>query len=287
MSRRQRSPDMAPMAAKIDDVREHWDSVVESVALEWKTYAARCRARGEPPRWLDDEAEWNEVAAALKFGGGGAARQAMFHWRNQWVEFLADASKPLPHGLTQAEIYRRVDQMLNQQPSPAGAPAEEGSSNSGANSMEVEMRLRKFLGSYLKKEDVPQPQLLTISAVKEEQVGHGESSDTRAVCYFEEVEKGLVLNVTTINTLEALFGTDESDAFAGKKVVLYADPEVQYQGKRVGGLRLRAPRNQARPAAPPHARTAPAAAPPHREEAFQTPTAQPEEFPPAESDTHF
>jgi hypothetical protein len=69
---------------------------------------------------------------------------------------------------------------------------------------------------------------------------------------FIEIDKPLVLNTTNIQLAEKICGSDDTDHWRGKRVVLYVDPNVSFQGKLVGGIRLRAPK----PSAVPH-RSAP------------------------------
>jgi hypothetical protein len=104
---------------------------------------------------------------------------------------------------------------------------------------------------FLRKEDFDEDQVCTIKTVKLEEM-QGNSSETRWVLYFNEHHKGMVLNTTTIRVLEAAFG-DDSDNWIAKKVMVYVDPSVSFQGRVVGGLRLRTPKKTASRAAPPPA----------------------------------
>lgn len=293
-----RSDPTPPTPAQVAEIQALWRSTLDALAKAWDAHADQSRSRGEEPDELDHSEAWAEVAAALRFGGPAAARQAITRWRSQWESGFADSVliadliaesegriSPRNAGvyamLAAGRERLRPEQLQTKNPPPAVAPAGEGRSSAGAHNTEVSpMRLRKFCGSYLKKEDAPTPMLLTISGVKEEQVGHGDDSDLRAVCYFAEVEKGLVLNVTAIRVLEEVFGTDDSDAYCGKKIVVFTDPDIEFGGKRVGGLRIRAPRNQA----PVAARSAPAQT---RQERQAPPPAAADEFPPAGEDMPF
>jgi hypothetical protein len=93
---------------------------------------------------------------------------------------------------------------------------------------------------FLRKEDFDEDQVVTISSIKLEEM-QGNTNETKWVLYFKELQKGMVLNVTTIRVLEQAFG-DESDDWTGKKVMVYVDPNVSFQGRVVGGLRLKPPR---------------------------------------------
>src|SRR4051812_23827160 len=100
---------------------------------------------------------------------------------------------------------------------------------------------------YLKKEDFPQPTIMTIRGVAVEEVGRGE---TRWVLYVNESAKGIVLNVTKIRQLEATFG-DESDNWIGKRIKVVNDPTVMMGQQVVGGIKFVMPSANAAPVAPP------------------------------------
>jgi hypothetical protein len=93
---------------------------------------------------------------------------------------------------------------------------------------------------FLRKEDFDEDQICTLRDVKLEEM-QGNSSETRWVLYFKEHAKGMVLNTTTIRVLEAAFG-DDSDNWLNKRVMVYVDPNVSFQGRVVGGLRIRTPK---------------------------------------------
>lgn len=99
---------------------------------------------------------------------------------------------------------------------------------------------------FLKKDDFPVPEILTIKDMSLEEVGKG---DTRWVLFFKEKAKGIVLNVTKIKQLEAAYG-DESDNWNGRKVKVEHDPTVMMGTQQVGGIKFIFPKN-AQPPAPP------------------------------------
>jgi hypothetical protein len=90
---------------------------------------------------------------------------------------------------------------------------------------------------FLKKEDFPQPEVLTIKDCSLEEVG---KADTRWVLFFKEKAKGVVLNVTKIKQLEAAYG-DDTDDWVGKKVKLSHDPTVMMGTQQVGGIKMQLP----------------------------------------------
>lgn len=112
-------------------------------------------------------------------------------------------------------------------------------------------KLSEMLPSrFLKKDDVPQPMLLTIGDIEQVNVApEGQPAENKWTMSFPEMDKPLVLNSTNMHIVGMTYG-DDTDGWIGKKIVLYSDPNVSFGGKLVGGLRLRAPKNQAaKPAA--------------------------------------
>lgn len=92
---------------------------------------------------------------------------------------------------------------------------------------------------------------LTIARVVVEDVG--DDSGHQPVVYFQEAQKGFVLNRTNANTLEWLYG-DESDGWIGRQVDVFAEMTT-FRGKPMLGKRLRGPGGAG--AVPPQAQTPP------------------------------
>jgi hypothetical protein len=63
--------------------------------------------------------------------------------------------------------------------------------------------------------------------------------DKKPCLYFEGHASALVLNSTNIDTLVALFGSDESDHWIGRSVQLFTTMTT-FQGKQTLGIRVRA-----------------------------------------------
>ncbi len=76
---------------------------------------------------------------------------------------------------------------------------------------------------------------MTIDQVRMEDMT--EDGDPKAVCYFNEVKKGLVLNKTNSTTIVALYGNDTDD-WEGQRITLYPT-EVNFQGKMTPCIRVR------------------------------------------------
>lgn len=128
---------------------------------------------------------------------------------------------------------------------------------------------------FLKKEDCGRGILVTVKSVHEENVAkEGASPEMKWCITFHEQEKPMILNSTNAQIIANITGSDVTEGWTGKKIVLYSEPNITYGGKLVGGIRARAPRNQ--PPAPsqpqPTPRPAPAAdkfAPEHQGDAFE------------------
>lgn len=99
---------------------------------------------------------------------------------------------------------------------------------------------------FLKKEDVETPRLLTVEGCAQHNVAkQGAEPEMKWCLSFEEEDKPLVLNSTNIQLCQRIFGSDDTDDWTGKRLVLFADPNVSYGGKLVGGIRVRAPKKSA------------------------------------------
>jgi len=110
-----------------------------------------------------------------------------------------------------------------------------------------------FPSKWLKAADLDgQPRLATIESVKLEAVEEGKPA--KPVVALRGMTQGLVLNKTNGNSIAAFLG-DDTDAWAGKKIVLFPT-QAEFQGRMTDCIRVRAPKPQAAPA--PVAATPPA-----------------------------
>jgi len=102
-------------------------------------------------------------------------------------------------------------------------------------------RSEAFPTKYLSKDDVPAPTIGVIERIVIETLGQGDDQEIKPVMYFSSgPPKPMVVNNTNWTNVEAVYG-DESDNWIGKTIEVWVDPSVVYGGKRLGGLRLRAP----------------------------------------------
>jgi len=100
-----------------------------------------------------------------------------------------------------------------------------------------------FPSKYLKASDVPKPIKVVIHNVIMEEIEEGKRD--KPVLYFQQTstlpsheQPAMVLNVTNANMVKSVYGSDTTD-WAGKKIGLYVDPNIQFQGKMVPGLRIK------------------------------------------------
>jgi hypothetical protein len=102
-----------------------------------------------------------------------------------------------------------------------------------------DMRESKFL----KQIDVGRGVLFTVEGIEQHNVAKdGVEPEMKYCMAFCESEKPLVLNATNIQLCEKIFGSDDTDNWTGKRLVLYTDPTISFGGKVVGGIRVRAPK---------------------------------------------
>lgn len=98
-------------------------------------------------------------------------------------------------------------------------------------------------GKFLKQSDVGAGLLVTVSGCEQHDVAaQGAGPEMKWCLTFSELDKPLVLNSTNIQLCERIFGSDDTDEWMGKALVLYVDPSISYGGKIVGGIRVRAPK---------------------------------------------
>ena len=128
--------------------------------------------------------------------------------------------------------------------------------------------------SFLKKEDCGAGILVTIKEVVQENVAkEGAPEELKWCCFFNELEKPMVLNSTNVQLIAQITKQENTDNWPGWKVVLFNDPSVSYSGKMIGGIRVRAPRGQAAKKAAPVQASVPAAPAPAPAAALAEPEA--------------
>lgn len=108
------------------------------------------------------------------------------------------------------------------------------------------MKLDDLLPSkYLKQSDVAEDTLVTIQKLTKVNVARDdEEPEYKWTISFKEFTKPMVLNATNIKRIGKALG-DDTDEWLGGQVVLYVDPDVEFGGNQVGGLRIRAQKKKA------------------------------------------
>lgn len=97
-----------------------------------------------------------------------------------------------------------------------------------------------FPSDYLKASDLQgRAVTVTLSRVTMGEIG----GDLKPILYFQNKEKGMVLNKTNANKISEIFG-DDTDTWEGGEVTLY-EAMVEFQGKTVPAIRIRMPPRKA------------------------------------------
>ena len=97
-----------------------------------------------------------------------------------------------------------------------------------------------FPSKYVSKEDVDTPVVFIIAKVAHEDVQDGDTTKTKTVISFQN-GKPMICNGVNWDTIESAYGP-ESDEWVGKMIELFHDPTVMFGRDRVGGVRVRIPR---------------------------------------------
>jgi hypothetical protein len=100
-----------------------------------------------------------------------------------------------------------------------------------------------FPSKYLRASDL-QGRNVTVKMGRVEQEKIGD--DTKLILYFQGKDKGMVLNKTNANNIASIHGGETEDWY-GKEITL-VEAMVDYQGKSVPAIRIRAPQRKPAPA---------------------------------------
>ena len=93
---------------------------------------------------------------------------------------------------------------------------------------------------YLKQSDVHEDTVVTVAKVGKQNVAReGDEPEYKWMVRFQEFGKPMVLNSTNIKRLAKACNSDDTDDWIGKQAVLYVDPDIEFGGNVVGGLRIR------------------------------------------------
>lgn len=97
------------------------------------------------------------------------------------------------------------------------------------------------------------------------------NEEQKLILYFHEVKKGMVLNKTNCKALEAALGSDDTDDWIGRQIVLFS-AQVDFQGRTVDAIRVHERKTKALAKQPARDVTPPA--PPARRPAITQPQRQ-------------
>ena len=93
---------------------------------------------------------------------------------------------------------------------------------------------------YLKQADIPDPIIVTVQGVKQVNMAKDdEAPEMKWAIKFRELDKPMVLNTTNIHVAAKVFGSNDTDDWRGKEIIIFTDPNVSFGGQVVGGLRFR------------------------------------------------
>jgi hypothetical protein len=96
-------------------------------------------------------------------------------------------------------------------------------------------------GKFLKREELTEAgSTHTVVSVEQQELSLGDgNTESKWVLALSDL-KPLILNATNIRRAVGAFGSSETDDWIGQSIVAYDDPEIEFGGKIVGGVRLRA-----------------------------------------------
>lgn len=125
---------------------------------------------------------------------------------------------------------------------------------------------------FLKKEDCGKGILVTIGSISQENVAMAnEPEELRYALHFQEDLKPMILNTTNAKLIASILGSEETEDWQGRQVVLFNDPTIMFAGKMMGGIRVRAPKPKAAAPAAPAPKPAPVAAAPADDDSDDVP----------------
>ena len=95
--------------------------------------------------------------------------------------------------------------------------------------------------AFMTQDDLPEPKGLHIQKFTREEVGQGDTKETKTIVHWAEDIRPLVASKTALKQIQAVTGAKLPKEAIGQPVGLYVDPTVSFGGKIVGGIRVRAP----------------------------------------------
>ena len=105
--------------------------------------------------------------------------------------------------------------------------------------------------NYLKQSDFPDDYVVTVRSIEKKNIAmDGKPPDYKWLAFYAEFEKPMVLNSTNIQLMAKATGSEDTDDWIGKQIIVFVDENVSFGGELVGGLRIRKHKAAAPAAAP-------------------------------------
>ena len=110
-----------------------------------------------------------------------------------------------------------------------------------------------FTSKYLKGSDLGSSTVVvTVASVEMVDISMEDSpTDMKCVMHFVGKDKGMIVNPTNWDLVELFLGSEDTDNWIGKTLLLWSDPTISYKGKLTGGLRFKGAGPGTAPAATP------------------------------------
>ena len=128
--------------------------------------------------------------------------------------------------------YQMAQEIVQEQDHAAGSPLYQDE--------DTHMKIGDMIESkYLKQSDVEDETTVTVAGLKKVNVARDdEDPDYKWTIKFNEFAKPMVLNVTNLKRMAKALG-DDTDDWIGNQVILFVDPDIEFGGNVVGGLRVK------------------------------------------------
>ena len=109
-------------------------------------------------------------------------------------------------------------------------------------------------GGFLKSSDFDERGVVwSVHSAAVERLGRDGDESKKLVLRFKEDARGVPLGAVQIRQLQRILGSPETERWCGQQVVVYKDPDIEFGGRPVGGIRFRAAQQQAANVAAPSA----------------------------------
>jgi hypothetical protein len=94
----------------------------------------------------------------------------------------------------------------------------------------------------MRADDLKAPKTLTIESAEivSFKGEDGEPDRDSVLLKFKEVDVGVIAGKPALKQLVEILGTDETDSWIDKKVVIFVDPNVYFKSKKMACIRFRA-----------------------------------------------